>query len=74
MERSQPEAQKTKADSPQASAKEKAQDKTESKKDQEKAQPNRRSPRQPSGPFVDRQLDKALEVLRSQLAEKAKAA
>jgi len=27
-----------------------------------------------SGPFVDKQLDKALEVLRSKLAPKAKAA
>ena len=73
---SPPEAQKTKADSQPGSTKEKPQDKTASQTNQEKAQAKRRSPRPASGPFVDRQRDKALEVLRAKLAEpeKAKAA
>jgi carboxyl-terminal processing protease len=78
-----PEAEKSQAgvqpDASQEQARDHAQtkkepEKPESKKEPEKAQPKRRSPRRSSGPFVDQQLDKALEVLRSKLQEKAKAA
>ena len=48
--------------------------KDDSKKEAEKAQPKRRSTRRRSGPLVDKQLDKALEVIRSKLSAKAKAA
>jgi carboxyl-terminal processing protease len=72
---SQPEAQKTKAESHPGSTKEKAkaQDKPASKTDKEKAQAKRRSPHPASGPFVDPQRDKAMEILRSKLAETEKA-
>ncbi|HZW33908.1 MAG TPA: S41 family peptidase [Isosphaeraceae bacterium] len=73
---SAPEAQKTRAESQPGSTQEKPQDQTASKTDRAKVQARRRSPGAPSGPFVDKQRDKALEVLRAKLAEaeKAKAA
>jgi carboxyl-terminal processing protease len=43
----------------------------ESKKDAEKAEPKRPSGRRAAGPFEDKQLDKALEVMRSKLKAKA---
>jgi carboxyl-terminal processing protease len=69
---SKPEADKTKADE-----KAKEADKAKAKAD-DKAKPQSkiRSPQADSGPFVDRVLDKALEVLKGKLAEgeKVKAA
>jgi carboxyl-terminal processing protease len=52
----------------------KGQEKAEAKKEPEKAEPKRPSTRRTGAPFVDKQLDKALEVIRSKLAAKAKAA
>jgi hypothetical protein len=52
----------------------KAQPKAEAKKESPKAQPSRRSVRRSGGPLVDKQLDKALEVIRSKLVAKEKAA
>jgi carboxyl-terminal processing protease len=52
----------------------KAQPKAEAKQESPKAQPSRRSARRSSGPLVDKQLDKALEVIRSKLVAKEKAA
>jgi carboxyl-terminal processing protease len=49
-------------------------EKAESKKEAEKAEPKRPWARRSNGPFVDKQLDKALEIIRSNLAAKAKAA
>lgn len=68
-----PEAPKTKADSQPGSSPEQGPDKTVSKKDEPKTQAKRRSPRPATGPFIDKQRDKALEVLRSKLAEQEKA-
>ncbi len=45
-----------------------------SKKEAQKPEPKKASSRRSSGPFVDKQLDKALEVIRSKLEPKAKAA
>jgi carboxyl-terminal processing protease len=54
-------------------SKEKGESKTEDKKAEGKAKA--RSPRATAGPFVDKQLDKALEIIRAKLAEaKPKAA
>jgi carboxyl-terminal processing protease len=67
---------------------EKAQDKAEAKKvdsnekapekattkETEKAEPKRAASRRSGGPFVDKQLDKALEVIRAKVDTKAKAA
>ena len=60
-----PEPDKAKAGSEHEATKEKAQDKakTEPEKPQSKRAPSRRS----AGPFVDKPLDKALEVVRSKL-------
>jgi carboxyl-terminal processing protease len=52
-------------------AKDKADD---AKKDAPKPQTRRGRSHQPAGPFVDKQLDKALEVLKAKLAPQAKAA
>jgi carboxyl-terminal processing protease len=53
--------------------KEKGEAKTDDKKDEAKAKA--KSPHEPAGPFVDKQRDKALEMLRDKLAEaKPKAA
>lgn len=46
----------------------------ESRKGAEKPEPKRPSFHQPTGRFVDKQLDKALEVIRSKLAAEGKAA
>jgi carboxyl-terminal processing protease len=53
---------------------EKSEGKSDAKKDAEKAPAKVQSARPASGPFVDKQLEKALEVIRAQLAAKAKAA
>jgi carboxyl-terminal processing protease len=66
-----PAADQAKPDTKPAAAK--GQEKAEAKKEPEKAEP-KRSSRRSSGPFVDKQLDKALEVIRSKLAANAKAA
>jgi carboxyl-terminal processing protease len=66
---SPPDAQKTKAQSQPGHTQEPAKDKTAAKKDQEKTQAKRRSPFPTSGPFVDKQRDKALDLLRAKLAE-----
>jgi carboxyl-terminal processing protease len=73
---SPPDAQKAKSQAQPGSTQEPAQDKTAAKKDQEKARAKGRSPHPAIGPFVDKQRDKALELLRAKLAEaeKAKAA
>lgn len=52
----------------------KAQPKAEARKESEKAEPKRRSTRRAGGPMVDKPLDKALEVIRSKLSAKDKAA
>ncbi len=52
----------------------KAEAKAESKKVAEKAQTKRPAFHRSAGPFVDKQLDKALEVIRSKLTAKVKAA
>ncbi len=52
----------------------KGQEKAEAKKVPERAEPKRPSVRRSAGPFVDKQLDKALEIIRSKLAAGAKAA
>jgi carboxyl-terminal processing protease len=52
----------------------KRQKNAEAKEESEKAEPKRSSTRRSTGPFVDKQLDKALEVIRSKLSAKAKAA
>jgi carboxyl-terminal processing protease len=71
-----PEAEKGKPESkPEASKeKEKAQDKADTTKEAEKARPRRGAARTGSRPYVDKVLDKALEVIRSKLEAKAKAA
>ena len=66
---SQPETEKAKPEE----TKEKAQDKAEAKKEPEKPQSKRADARRPSGPFVDKPLDKALEVIRSKLEAKPQA-
>jgi carboxyl-terminal processing protease len=48
--------------------------KADAKKDAPKAQTKRALPHAPAGPFIDKQLDKALEVLRGKLVPQAKAA
>jgi carboxyl-terminal processing protease len=48
--------------------------KAEAKKESEKSEPKRASARRSDGPIVDKQLDKGLEVIRSKLDAKAKAA
>ncbi len=71
-----PEAEKAKPESakPKTEAsKEKAQDKAEAKKEPEKPQAKRAASRRSTGPFVDKPLDKALEVIRSKLAAKPQA-
>ena len=55
-------------------APEKAKAQPEAKKESEKAEPKRRSSRRSGGSPVDRQLDKALEVIRGKLVAKDKAA
>jgi hypothetical protein len=65
-------------DKPKAEEKPKAEDKpkqADPAKPEEKAKPSirTRTPGQDAGPFVDKVLDKALEVLRAKLAEPAKA-
>jgi carboxyl-terminal processing protease len=65
-----PESEKAKNES----EKSKAQPKVEAKTDSEKSQPKRASARRADGPIVDKQLDKALEAIRSKLDAKAKAA
>jgi carboxyl-terminal processing protease len=67
-----PAADQAKSDTKPAAAK--GQEKAEAKKEPEKAEPKRPSVRRSTGPFVDKQLDKALEVIRSKLAATAKAA
>ncbi len=67
-----PESDQGKPDSQPAAAK--GQEKAQAKKEAEKAEPKRASTRRSNGPFVDKQLDKALEVIRSKLSAKAKAA
>jgi len=61
-----PEAEKAKAEAKPEATKEKA----EAKKEPEKPQ-TKRAPRRPAGPFVDKPLDKGLEVIRSKLEPKA---
>jgi carboxyl-terminal processing protease len=68
---------KSPAETNKTAAKEaKPQEKTDDKKaQQEKAQPKSKSAQTASGKFVDKQLDRALEVIRARMAElKAKAA
>jgi carboxyl-terminal processing protease len=47
----------------------KPQDKSDDKKTQEKTEPKAKSAQPASRPFVDRQLDRALEIIRARLAE-----
>ncbi len=68
-----PEAEKDKAVAKADATKEKAQDKAEAKKETEKPQSKRAGSRRPSGPFVNKALDKALEVIRSKLDAKPQA-
>ncbi len=63
-----------KAEAKKEPATEKAPEKSATKKETEKAEPKRTASRRPSGPFVDKQLEKALEVIRSKVDTKAKAA
>jgi carboxyl-terminal processing protease len=70
---SKPEAEKAKADSKPEASKEKAQDKAAAKNEPEKPQSKRAGLRRSSRPFVDKPLDKALEVIRSKLEPQAKA-
>jgi carboxyl-terminal processing protease len=67
-------SEKAKAEVKKEPEKNKAQAKSEPKKDAEKAEPKRWTPHRSNGPFVDKQLDKALEVIRSKVTAKAKAA
>jgi carboxyl-terminal processing protease len=67
-------AEKSKAGPQPGSAKEKGQDPSASKKEPEPAQGKPGSIPAASGPFLDKQRDKALEILRSKIAAKAKAA
>jgi carboxyl-terminal processing protease len=73
-----PDADKDKGkEKPKEAEKPKAEDKAKAKTDDKaKPQPKARSPHGESGPFADKVLDKALEVLKAKLAEaqKAKAA
>jgi carboxyl-terminal processing protease len=73
-----PAADQAKTDAKPAVAKsaEKAPEKSkaEAKKDTARAEPKRRSVRRSEGPFVDKQLDKALEVIRSKMSARDKAA
>ncbi len=74
-----PEASKEKVESKPEPSKEKAESKPEPSKEKagvknetEKAQPKRSASRRTSRPFVDKPLDKALEVIRSKLEAQAK--
>jgi carboxyl-terminal processing protease len=69
---SKPDTEKAQAAANPEPSKEKAQGKEEPAK--AKAQPKRRTPQQATVPFVDKQRDKALEILRSKLDGKDKAA
>jgi carboxyl-terminal processing protease len=66
-EKVKPESEKAKAGAEHEATTEKTQAKAEAKKEPEKPQSKRASARQSSGPFVDKPLDKALEVIRSKL-------
>src|SRR5262249_11248552 len=69
-----PTDEKAKAEVKKEPEKEQAQAKAEPKNDAERPEPKRPSPRRSAGPFVDKQLDKGLEVIRTKLNAKAKAA
>jgi carboxyl-terminal processing protease len=69
-----PPDEKAKAEVKKEPEKDRAQAKAEPKKDAERPEPKRPSPRRSAGPFVDKQLDKGLEVIRTKLNAKAKAA
>jgi carboxyl-terminal processing protease len=72
---SQPEADKPKEKEKEAPKDAKKEAKAEPKKETEKSKARTRLPHRSSGPFVDKQLDKALEVIKAKLAEpKAKTA
>jgi carboxyl-terminal processing protease len=54
---------------------EKGEAKADDKKDEDKTKAKAKSPHEPAGPFVDKQRDKALEIIRAKIAEaKPKAA
>ncbi len=73
-EKAKAETSKDKAESKPEASQEKEKGKATAKNAAEKSQPKRSGTRRSSRPFVDKALDKALEVIRSKLEAKAKAA